>query len=216
MLREFSISGIILTSMLFVGGVQFDSDDVAYAQFFENSEGNDTNTSNFSSNSTSNFTSAGLEESEESGAAEIVLLSQKLKKSSFGYRDLVGQVKNIGNDTASFVRIDLTTYDKNGDVLGTDLTYATANTLKPNQKSSFELSSSSDNFKGMDHYEISLQWRNPDFTEGYVENAQIYEIDENGADEQNGSEAGSEILEKTDKAADEISKDANKALDKID
>ncbi len=216
MLREFSISGIILTSMLFVGGVQFDSDDVAYAQFFENSEGNDTNTSNFSSNSTSNFTSAGSEESEESGAAEIVLLSQKLKKSSFGYRDLVGQVKNIGNDTASFVRIDLTTYDKNGDVLGTDLTYATANTLKPNQKSSFELSSSSDNFKGMDHYEISLQWRNPDFTEGYVENAQIYEIDENGADEQNGSEAGSEILEKTDKAADEISKDANKALDKID
>ena len=139
-----------------------------------------------------------------------------MKKSSFGYRDLVGQVKNIGNDTASFVRIDLTTYDKNGDVLGTDLTYATANTLKPNQKSSFELSSSSDNFKGMDHYEISLQWRNPDFTEGYVENAQIYEIDENGADEQNGSEAGSEILEKTDKAADEISKDANKALDKID
>ena len=26
----------------------------------------------------------------------------------------------------------------------------------------------------MDHYELSLQWRNPDFTEGYVENAQIY------------------------------------------
>ena len=30
------------------------------------------------------------------------------------------------------------------------------------------------------------------------------------------SEAGSEILENTDKAADEISKDANKAVDKID
>ena len=44
MLKEFSMFGIILTSLLFVGGIQFDSDDVAYAQFFENSEGNDTNT----------------------------------------------------------------------------------------------------------------------------------------------------------------------------
>ncbi|MDW0200086.1 MAG: FxLYD domain-containing protein, partial [Nitrososphaeraceae archaeon] len=130
------------------------------AQFFE--DGNGTNTLNFSSNSTS---------SPDSGAAEILLLSQKLKKASFGYRDLVGQVKNIGNNTASFVRIDLTTYDKNGDVLGTDSTYATANTLKPNQKSTFQLMTSADNFKGMDHYELSLQWRNPDFTEGYVENA---------------------------------------------
>ena len=162
---------------------------------------------NFSSNSIS---------SGDSSAAEIVLLSQKLKKASFGYRDLVGQVKNIGNDTASFVRIDLTTYDKNGDVSGTDSTYATANTLKPNQKSTFQLMTSADNFKGMDHYELSLQWRNPDFTEGYVENAQVYKIEQNGSDEQNGSEVGRNILEKTDKAADEISKDAKNALDKID
>jgi hypothetical protein len=69
-----------------------------YGQFFENSEtnDNDTNSSNFASNSTS------------SENADIVLLSQKLKKASFGFRDLVGQVKNIGNDTAESVNVLLT------------------------------------------------------------------------------------------------------------
>jgi len=28
----------------------------------------------------------------------------------------------------------------------------------------------------MDHYEISLQWKNPDFSDGYIENAQIYKL----------------------------------------
>jgi hypothetical protein len=37
--------------------------------------------------------------------AQIVLLSQKLKKSNYGYRDLVGQVKNIGNGTANYIQI---------------------------------------------------------------------------------------------------------------
>jgi hypothetical protein len=47
-------------------------------------------------------------------------------------------------------------------------------TLKPSQKSSFDLLSDNQNFKGMDNYEISLQWNNPDFGEACVENAQIY------------------------------------------
>ena len=158
---KMSLSGIILTLVLFLGGIEFGSANLAYGQFFE------TNSSDFTSNSTSSQT-------DDSNAADIVLLSQKLKKASFGYRDLVGQVKNVGNDTAQSVKIVLDTFDKNGDVIGTDTTYATADTLKPNQRSSFDLSSQSQNFKGMDHYEISLQWANSDGTEGYVENAKIY------------------------------------------
>jgi hypothetical protein len=153
------ISTIILTLVSLIGGNVFDSTELAYGQFFE------TNSSDSTTNST---------ESDDSNAADIVLLSQKLKKSSFGNRDLVGQVKNIGNDTAESVKIVLDTFDKNGDVIGTDYTYATADTLKPNQKSSFDLPSQSENFKGMDHYELSLQWRSSDGTEGYKENAQIY------------------------------------------
>jgi hypothetical protein len=159
-----SLASTILTFVLFTGVMTLGSADLAYGQFFEDSDTNNTDT-NTNSSST---------ESDGSNAAEIALLSQKLKKSSFGYRPLVGQVKNIGNDTAQFVQIVVTTYDKNGDVIGTANGFATATSLKPNQKSAFQLSSQNQNFKGMDHYEISLQWRNPDFSEGYVENAKIY------------------------------------------
>jgi len=159
-----SLQPIILTFVLFIAGLHFEGTDIAFGQFFEDSENNDTNTDTNSSSS----------EAEESNTAEIVLLSQKLKKASLGFRNLVGQVKNIGNDTAQFVQITVTTYDKDGNVLGTDFGYASATTLKPNQKSTFELIADNENFKGMDNYEISLQWRNPDFSEGYVENAQLY------------------------------------------
>ena len=55
--------------------------------------------------------------------ADVVLLSQRLKIGTGGNNDIVGEVKNLGNDTAKRVRIDLTTYDNNGDVIGTDFTY---------------------------------------------------------------------------------------------
>ncbi len=72
--------------------------------------------------------------------------------------------------------IGLTTYDKNGGVLGTDTAYARADTLNPNQKSAFDMLSPKDNFDGMDSYQLSLQWDNLDGTEGYVENAQLHKI----------------------------------------
>ena len=103
-------------------------------------------------------------------SADIVLLSQRIKNGN----DIIGQVKNIGNDTADFVKIGLTTYDKNGDVLGTDFTYASVQTLNPNQKSSFDMLSPKDNFIGMNNYELSLHWRNSDGTDGYVDNAKAY------------------------------------------
>jgi hypothetical protein len=145
--------------VLFSGGTQFENNDVAYGQFFE------TNSSDSTTNST---------QSENGNAGDIVLLSQKLKKASFGYRDLVGQVKNIGGDDAESVNILLTIYDKNGGVIGTDSTYADKDTLKPGQKSSFKFFTSSDDFKGMDHYDLSLEWNNPDGSQGYVENAKIF------------------------------------------
>ena len=55
----------------------------------------------------------------------MVLVSQRLKIGTGGDNDIVGEVKNLGNDTAKRVRIDLTTYDNNGDVIGTDFTYNT-------------------------------------------------------------------------------------------
>ena len=108
------------------------------------------------------------------GDADMVLLSQKMKKGDGDYNDIVGQVKNIGDGTADFVKIGVTVYDKNGDVVGTDSTYADATTLEPNQKSSFNIFSSKDNFEEMESYELSLQWQDTDGTKEYVENAQPY------------------------------------------
>jgi len=113
-------------------------------------------------------------QSPENGNASIVLLSQRLKQGSGGYNDIIGQVKNIVSDTVEFVKIGLTVYDENGDVIGTDFTYSSPDTLKPSQKASFDLLSEKDNFKGMKNYELSLQWRDADGTDQYIENAQLF------------------------------------------
>jgi len=139
--------------------------DTIYGQFFENEQ-------NDSENNSTNL--ASLDEQYDSDNAYIVLTSQKFKKSSSDYRDLIGQVKNIGNGTAEWVKILMTFYDKNGDVLSTEFNYAEVKTLHPGQKSTFTKMISKDDIQGMDYYEIGLQWNNPDGTEGYIESAQIY------------------------------------------
>ena len=105
---------------------------------------------------------------------DLVLLSHKLKKGDGNYNDIIGQVKNIGSDIVEHVKIGLTVYNKNGDVVGTDYAYADASTLEPNQKSSFDIFSSKDNFDEMDSYELSLSWQSSDGTDEYVDNAQVY------------------------------------------
>jgi hypothetical protein len=138
------------------------------------SESNNQSSSNITgtdqSNSTSNSTVSDIP-----NGSEIVLLSQKLKKASFGLRHVIGQVKNIGPETADYVEVHLTTYNKDGEVIGTAFTFAEPSTLKSGQKSTFEISADTDNFKGMDHYELSLDWLNHrDSAQGYVEDAQLY------------------------------------------
>jgi hypothetical protein len=173
---KISFAAISLTIALFTGGMHFQNDDFAYSQFFDNSgtKSNITNSSNSSSNSTS---------SENSNVTGIVLLSQKLNNASFGYRVLVGQIQNKGNDTAKSVVVRLTTYDKDKGVIGTEFTYPHLKNLKPNLKSTFKMTSSMNNFKGMEYYEISLEWKKPDGSKGYVENAKIYKANTTDANQ---------------------------------
>ena len=148
------------------------------AQFYADNSGNNDNSTDVSDSDT------------DSGGAQIVLLSQKLKKGDYGYNDIVGQVKNIGNGTATYVQIGLSTYDKDGGVVGTDSTYTTADKLKPNQKSTFDIMSSKDNFKKMSYYELTLQWRDPDDTDANSNgDAQVFKSKGNndGNDEDNDS-----------------------------
>jgi hypothetical protein len=162
-----SIATITLALVLFIGGMQSQNGYFAYGEFFDKSDSksNLTNMSNFSLNSSS---------SEKSNVSGLVLLSQKLNNASFGYRILEGQIQNKGNDTAKSVVVRLTVYDKNKGVIGTEITYPQVRTLKPDHKSSFKMTSPIHDFKGMRYYEISLEWKKPDGSKGYVENAKIY------------------------------------------
>ena len=119
-------------------------------------------------------TSSSEEATTSNTSEDLVLLSHKLKKGEGDYNDIIGQVKNIGSDTLEFVKIGISVYDKNGDIVGTDSTYAESSTLEPNQKSSFDILSPKDNFDGMDSYELSLSWQTPDGSDKYVDNAPIY------------------------------------------
>lgn len=114
-------------------------------------------------------------ETKTSPTADVVLLSQRLVWGNDDYNDIVGQVRNIGSDSVELVRIGLTVYDKNGDIVGTGSSYAEATTLEPNQKSSFDIHSNKDNFDDMESYVLSLQWKTSDGTKQYVENVQVYD-----------------------------------------
>jgi hypothetical protein len=111
----------------------------------------------------------------KSSTEDVVLLSQRLKKGDGDYNHIVGQVKNIGLGTVKFVKIGLTVYDKNRDVVGTDSTYAETTTLEPNQKSSFDIFSNKV-IDGMESYELLLQWKGSDGRDQNVENASIYKM----------------------------------------
>lgn len=155
--------GLTMIFILFSAGMVFQKVDFVYAQFFENSGNNGTKNSEFLSNST-----------ESSNATGMVLLSQKLNNASFGYRVLDGMIQNKGNDTAKYVIVKLTVYDKNNSIVGSQFTYPHVRTFRPDLKSTFKMTSSIDNFKGMKYYEISLEWKKTDGSQGYLENAKIF------------------------------------------
>jgi hypothetical protein len=55
----------------------------------------------------------------------IVLLSKKFKENDrFGLGRIIGEVKNIGNDSATSIEIIGTVYDENGDLITTQNTFA--------------------------------------------------------------------------------------------
>jgi hypothetical protein len=100
-------------------------------------------------------------------SGDVILLSAKLNSD-----EIVGQVKNVGDDPAEFIKIGVTGYDADGNVVATGDTYSDAKTLKHNQKSSFNILLS-EAFKDMKTYDLSLQWRNSLGVDEYVDDVNI-------------------------------------------
>lgn len=74
---------------------------------------------------------------EPTGDVEIVSHSSYLDTT--GSFKVVGEVRNVGSDNLSYVRLTATFYDSSNTVVGTDFTFSDIDILVPGQKSPFEL-----------------------------------------------------------------------------
>jgi hypothetical protein len=105
--------------------------------------------------------------------AKIILTKINYKSDRFS-DDIVGQIMNVGNGTAESVQVIFTYYDKRSDIIGSGFTYAEQDTLKPGQKSPFNMMVDEDTGDDMEAFEVSLSWRNSaNGSEEYAENVQI-------------------------------------------
>ncbi len=114
----------------------------------------------------------GDNEDSDSAVAKIIL--NKIKYRSDKFSDYIsGRVMNVGNGTAESIQLIFTYYDKNGNVIGSDYTYANQDNLKPGQKSPFNQMVNEEIGDDTEAYEISLSWQNSDGSEEYIENVQL-------------------------------------------
>ena len=76
---------------------------------------------------------------------------------------IVGEVLNQAPVTAKFVEIIATFYDANGQVIGTDFTYADPSELAPNQRAPFNIivSEGSVPMYQMSSYGLAVDWQQP-------------------------------------------------------
>ncbi|MHA1290350.1 MAG: FxLYD domain-containing protein, partial [Candidatus Thorarchaeota archaeon] len=98
---------------------------------------------------TSNITPAIIRA--EPSEVEIVSHSYYVE---MGYSTVVGEVKNVGSQNLEFVMITVTFYDKENNILSTGFTFTEIDTLVPQQKSPFEVSSFPDENLQVDHYKV--------------------------------------------------------------
>lgn len=110
--------------------------------------------------------------SDSAAAAKIILTKIKYRSDKFS-DDISGQIMNVGNGTSESIKVIFTYYDKNGNVIGSDYSYANQDNLKPGQKSPFSQMINEEIGDDMEAYEVSLSWQNSDGSEEYLENAQL-------------------------------------------
>jgi hypothetical protein len=97
--------------------------------------------------------------------ADIIILSQRYNQEQFG-DSIVGEVENNGIATADFVQITASFYNVNGQIVGTEFTYADPSSIEPGSRSPFEIFITSEAIQDeTERYEFTLQWTNPDGSE---------------------------------------------------
>ena len=92
-----------------------------------------------------------------------VILSQSSYVNNFGSMHIVGEVLNQAPVTAKFVKVIATFYNANGQVIGTDFTYADPSDLAPSQRAPFDIlvSEGSVPMYQMSTYGLAVDWQQP-------------------------------------------------------
>ena len=90
-----------------------------------------------------------------------VILSQSSYVNNFGSMHIVGEVLNQAPVTAKFVKVIATFYNANGQVIGTDFTYADPSDLAPGQRAPFDIlvSEGSVPMYQMSSYGLTVDWQ---------------------------------------------------------
>ena len=100
-------------------------------------------------------------QTEEGGQASVIVLSSKYTNKESG-DEIIGEVLNNGSGTAEFVKISISFYDQNHQIIDYESSYADPSTIEPGQRSPFVVYINSDSpvEKQMSaSYEIIVQWR---------------------------------------------------------
>lgn len=109
---------------------------------------------------------------DENIAAKIILTNIKYKSDKFSDH-LLGQITNVGNETAQKVRVLLSYYDKENFYINRGYVSPEIDTLEPGQKSGFNIMIDEKTGDKMEAYKVSFKWSHPDGSKGYAENVEI-------------------------------------------
>jgi DNA-binding beta-propeller fold protein YncE len=97
---------------------------------------------------------------------------EALKQSAFfknGEMHIIGQIKNIGNQTLSSVKVLASFYEQSGKFVGTEFAFTEPEVIIPNNASNFDIKIAPNDPKiqGANVYIITIAWENPDGSSGY-------------------------------------------------
>jgi hypothetical protein len=118
----------------------------------------------------------GVDDKEVRAQPDISLVSQRYIEESFS-NQIVGEVLNNGTEAAEFVEATASFYDANGQIVGTEYTFADPSTVQQGTKSPFTISIISETINNeAASYSITLQWQDSegnDFSKLVLENDPI-------------------------------------------
>lgn len=112
------------------------------------------------------------ETTNDENIAKIILTKIKYKSDKSSH-NLLGQITNVGNETAQKVRVLLSYYDKENFYIDRGYVSPEIDTLEPGQKSAFNIMIYETTADKMETYKVSFKWSHPDGSKGNAEDVEI-------------------------------------------